>query len=135
MSTAALPPVPTGIPPSARPGVPVDKRVTLPHLHADNHIRMMHVYPQVGKLLQQMVAHLSGDLWRFVGETACRCAYSTLKVEAVSSSSDKVLPPPAGRWQRDLFAHTRPGIAHHAEHLGNALFRQVQVGSGILGST
>jgi hypothetical protein len=94
---------------------------------------MMHVYPQVGKLLQQVVAHLSGDLWRFVGKVLVAALTLHLKGRSGFQLFGQVLPRPLADGSEIFFAHTRPGIAHHAEHLGNALLRQVQVGGGILG--
>ena len=119
--------------PRARLGVPVDKGVLFPHLHPDSQLRMMDVHPQMGELLQQIATHLGGNLRGLVGELLV----AAFALHFKGGDLFQLVCQIPGRPLTDLLqvfpGHARPGIAHHAEHLGNPVFGQVHVGAVVLG--
>ncbi len=124
---------PHGDAPGAGLGVGVDKGVQLPHLHPDGQVGVVHVHLEVGELLQQVAAHLGGDLRGLVGEFLVAALALHFKGgDGVQLFRQILCGPPADGVQL-LFADAGPDIAHHPKHLGHPLLGQVQVGLGIFG--
>lgn len=68
ISSAALPPVPTGIPPAPGQLRRMDIGAEVPDLHRHLYLRLMDVHFQMGELLQQGSPHLGTDGGRCQGK-------------------------------------------------------------------